>query len=320
MHNSNIVSDTVSPDSSDIVIQNTLVLLSAIEHVPASNESLESFYILPPKDIKAQFKSLRAHKKKAQSAWLALLRSGLTKEQRDTILGLMSHQIAPWFVDIELLMDFLTDCYNIGGSTSLLALSGLYYLIQEKNLDYPSFYQKLYTLLDAGLLHSRHRSRFFRLLDEFLSSTHLPAALVASFIKRLSRFALFAPPAGIIAVVPWVYNLLRKHPTCTFMIHRETTEKAALEDLVRRGIDDPFNVDELDPMETNAIDSSLWELETLQSHFHPNIASLARIISEQFTKQSYNIEDFLDHSYGTVSDQNITGLLDYTCLILNLSR
>ncbi len=60
-----------------------------------------------------------------------------------------------------------------------------------------------------------------------------------------------------------------------------------------------------DPQKTAAIDSSLWELETLQSHYHPNVASLARIISEQFTKQQYNIEDFLDHGYGSMLESEL---------------
>lgn len=194
-------------------------------------------------------------------------------------------------------MDFLTDSYNQGGTISLLALSGLFYLIQEKNLDYPEFYPKLYTLLDADLLHSKHRSRFFRLLDTFLSSSHLPAALVASFIKRLSRLALNAPPAAIVVIVPWIYNLLKSHPACTFMIHRATPDKETESTLATSGMDDPFDPSEPDPTLTDAISSSLWEIETLQSHYHPNVAALAKIISEQFTKQAYNLEDFLDHSY-----------------------
>ena len=132
------------------------------------------------------------HKNRAQEAWLALMDMDMDKEQRKLILGAMTTSVAPWFMKPELLMDFLTDSYNTGGSTSLLALSGVFYLIQERNLDYPSFYRKLYSLLDSGILHSKHRSRFFRLLDTFLSSTHLPAALVASFLKRLSRLALNA--------------------------------------------------------------------------------------------------------------------------------
>lgn len=204
-------------------------------------------------------------------------------------------------------MDFLTDSYNAGGATSLLSLSGLFYLIQEKNLDYPDFFMKLYSLLDSNLMHSKHRSRFFRLLNTFMSSTHLPAALVASFIKRLSRLALDAPPAAVVAVVPWIYNMLKSHPTCTFMIHREVRTAEDRQRLEEEGMDDPFDMAEQDPMETRAVESCLWELVTLQSHYHPNVASLAKIISEQFTKVAYNLEDFLDHSYTSVSNtRNLT--------------
>ncbi|KAI5283118.1 hypothetical protein KEM55_001758 [Ascosphaera atra] len=196
-----------------------------------------------------------------------------------------------------MLMDFLTDSFDQGGSTSLLALSGLFYLIKERNLDYPHFYTKLYSLLDAQLLYSKHRSRFFRLLETFLASSHLPVNLVASFIKRLSRLALHAPPAAIVFIVPYIYNLFQSHRQCTFMLHREIRDESLKRSIEAQGTRDPFNMAEPDPMLTNAIDSSVWELETLQSHYHPHVASVARIVAEQFTKPSYNIEDFLDHSY-----------------------
>jgi len=85
------------------------------------------------------------------------------------------------------------------------------------------------------------------------------------------------------------------------MIHREIRTPEAKEILENEGMDDPFLPDQEDPMETCAIESSLWEIVMLQSHYHPNVATLAKIISEQFTKTSYNLEDFLDHSYGSVS-------------------
>lgn len=62
-------------------------------------------------------------------------------------------------------------------------------------------------------------------------------------------------------------------------------------------MDDPFDPQEPDPTRTDAIESSLWEIVTLQSHYHPNVAAIARIISEQFTKQAYSLEDFLDYTY-----------------------
>lgn len=281
------------------VASNSLSLLLSLETVPASKEDIQNFYTTV--QGKSPVPSLGLYKEKAQEAWLTTLRSGISKEQRKSILSVFSHQIAPWFPQPEMLMDFLTDSYDEGGATSLLALSGLFYLISEKNLDYPSFYQKLYSLLDEGLLHSKHRSRFFRLLDTFMSSTHLPATLVASFIKRLSRLALYAPPAGVVVVVPWIYNMFKRHPACTFMMHREIRDPMLQSKIDEEGMEDPFDMDETDPLLTDAIESSVWELETLQSHYHPNVATLAKIISEQFTKRSYNLEDFLDHSYTAVS-------------------
>lgn len=283
------------------LFDNTLEILSSIESVPDSKDELEDFYVTTPDKSTNPLYSLTKHKKHAQGAWLALMGLQMDKDQRKSLLRLVSTTIAPWFMKPELLMDFLTDSYDAGGSTSLLALSGVFYLIQERNLDYPSFYKKLYSLLDSEILHSKHRSRFFRLMDTFLSSTHLPAILVASFLKRLSRLTLNAPPSGVVVVVPWIYNLLKRHPTTTFMIHRETRGASAKELLENEGMDDPFDMEEEDPMETKAIDSSLWEIVTLQSHYHPNVATLAKIISEQFTKNAYNLEDFLDHSYGSVS-------------------
>ena len=276
-------------------------MLAAIENIPETQEQIENFYIAQP-GKKHHLRSLTAHKKVAQKTWLAILRRNLTKSRRKIILGLMSDRIAPWFLKIELLMDFLTDSFDVGGSTSLMALSGLFYLMQQKNLDYPQFYHKLYSLLDRNILHSKHRSRFFRLLDTFLASTHLPAALVASFIKRLSRLSLYAPPSGIVVVVPWIYNLLKGHPSCTFMIHRKTRHAREEETEL---YNDPFDPNEPDPMETDALESSLWEIQMLQSHYHPNVATIAKFISEQFTKQAYNLEDFLDHSYGSMLEAEL---------------
>lgn len=49
---------------------------------------------------------------------------------------------------------------------------------------------------------------------------HLPATLVASFVKRLSRLSLAAPPAAIVMLIPFSYNMLRQHPALMAMIHR----------------------------------------------------------------------------------------------------
>ena len=271
-----------------------------MDGVPQSNEDISEFYVEPPPKKKQAIYSASSHRKQAQDAWLALMQRGLSRTQRTRLLENMTSSIIPWFTQPELLMDFLTDCYDAGGSLSLSALSGVFYLIQHRNLDFPEFYTKLYSLLDADMMHSRHRPRFLRLLDTFLASSHLPAVMVASFIKRMARIALTAPPSAIVATVPWFYNMFKKHPLCTFMMHRTPRTKEERDKLESEGMADPYLPDETDPMEAHAIDSCLWEIVQLQSHYHPNVATIAKIISEQFTKQMYNLDDFLDHSYASV--------------------
>ena len=240
-----------------------------------------------------------AHIKEAAEVWASIMKRAVPGPVHKKLLRAIPHKIVPWYPRKEALMDFLSDAFDTGGSTSLLALGGLLDLIQNKGLDYPQLYVKLYAQVDRDVLHSKHRSRFLRLMDTALQSSHLPAVLVASFIKRLSRLCLFAPPSAIVVIVPWVYNMLKRHPACRFLIHRVSTEapKSTGEKLLDC---DPFDMEETDPMDSHAIDSSLWEVETLQSHYHPNVSAIASIMSQQFLKQGYNLEDFLDHTYGSV--------------------
>lgn len=290
-------------------VGSAIELLSQIEGVPEADDQLEDWYGEAPEG-KSPLLSLNAHRKAAREAWMSVFRTPLSSEQRKNLLSITTTQLLPWFTNhIELLADFLTDSFNQGGATSLLALSGIFSLITVKNLDYPDFYSKLYSLLDEDVLHSKHRSRFFRLLETCMSSTHLPAAMVASFIKRLSRLAIQAPPGAIVWIIPWTYNQLKQHPPCTFMLHRPHHPGHAIYaanlKYAEEGMDDPFNMSQPDPMLTGAIDSSLWELETLRHHFHPNVATLAKIVGEQFTKRDYQLEDFLDHSYATLVEAEV---------------
>ena len=275
-----------------------MFILLAIDH---SLDSGGKDYIDRPNKKTGLVRMYRLQKKQAQKTWMTLFNHKLSKAQRKLILAALTHRIAPWFLRTELLMDLLVESFDSGGSTSLLALSGLFYLIQEKNLDFPQFYEKVYSLLHSDILHSKHRSSFFKLLNTFLESTHLPATLVASFIKRMSGLCLHSPPSGIVAVVPWIYNLLRSHPTCTFMIHKDLSIDQIKAQDTSHIIMDPFQVDACDPMHTKAENSSIWEIQSLQSHYHPNVAIIAKVLSQPFTKQSYNLEDFFDHSYSSVS-------------------
>lgn len=48
----------------------------------------------------------------------------------------------------------------------------------------------------------------------------LPAYLAAAFIKRLARLALTAPTPGACVCASFIFNLLRRHPSCSCLLHR----------------------------------------------------------------------------------------------------
>lgn len=64
---------------------------------------------------------------------------------------------------------------------------------------------------------------------------------------------------------------------------------------------DPYDEYEKDPMNTHALESSLWELKSLQRHYLSHVATMSKVFQEVFTKPEFQMEDFLDHGYATVS-------------------
>ncbi|KAH7889576.1 CBF/Mak21 family-domain-containing protein [Phlebopus sp. FC_14] len=242
--------------------------------------------------------SLQAHRAVFTKMWLSFLpllsstSSGANREFTIRALNIMHRGVLPHLTRPILVMDWVSACVDYGGSVGLLALNALFALMKDYNLDYPSFYPRLYAFLDRDVLHLKHRARFFRLTEVFLSSTHLPATLLASFVKRLSRLSLTSPPAAIIMIIPFTYNILKRHPSLMPMIHNPLDASDSFID--------PFLPDEVNPNTTNAMDSSLWELYSHKYHYDSAVSTLARIFEEAFTKPGYAMEDFLDHTYGTM--------------------
>ncbi|KAI5480438.1 ribosome biogenesis protein NOC4 [Pseudohyphozyma bogoriensis] len=277
----------------------------------SSSESEEEEVAAPQakKKLLPSLLTISAHKKVFSSAWLGLLGLPLNEDECKTVLASLHRGVIPFLTDPRRLMDWLVDCLGRGGGViPLLSLNSLFLLISKHNLDYPDFFTKLYALLDRHVLHVRYRARFFRLLETFMSSSHLPATLVAAFIKRMSRLSLSAPPAGIVTVIPFVYNLLKMHPSCMPLIHRPAKEEDEDEaEQQQRLIEtDPFDPLAIDPLKSHALESSLWELATLRSHYLSSVSGLAKIFNEVMSKQNYAMEDFLDHSYSTMFESEMT--------------
>ncbi|KAJ3169349.1 hypothetical protein HDU87_000670 [Geranomyces variabilis] len=289
------------------VVTTGYAILSRIDDPTTTDAELPTFFQASPPAATAANKrpawaTIKEHRRTFSDCWLAFFRQPMSADMHKRVLLALHKKIIPFMARPTLLIDFLTDSYDQGGAVSMLALNGLFTLITEHNLDYPDFYAKLYALFDKNLLHVKYRSRFLRLVDLFLSSTQLPSYLIAAFIKRMTRLALAAPPAAIIAIVPFVYNLLKKHPACLVMIHRENPEAAATTTTTTRE-EDPYCADEIDPAKSRALESSLWELQSLKTHYFHTIAGMVRVFEQPIAKQPmYDMEDFLDHTYVTLME------------------
>lgn len=242
----------------------------------------------------------------------------LSSPHTHSILRVMEKRILPFLSRPQLIADWLLDCLDVGGSTALLALSPLYTLYVSHSLSLPSLYSTLYGLLTPALLHSPHRSHSLRLLALFLSSDKLPLVTVLAFIKRLARLALRGPPGGIIPVVIITYNLLKRHKDGMGVVHQGDGGGDSSEDAWR----DPYLPSlSLSPASTNALHTSLIELASLgalnpnavpslltstrgeaatESHYHAATTTIVKILAQPFTKEAYDLEEFLDHGYATL--------------------
>ncbi|XP_029024297.1 nucleolar complex protein 4 homolog [Betta splendens] len=267
--------------------QNNVFSLMSNISMPSKESDLSNFMVKQAakhEDWKAA--KLHEHKRAFERMWLGFLKYKLPSKMYKSVLVVLHDSILPHMSQPTLMIDFLTAAYEIGGAVSLLALNGLFILIHQHNLDYPDFYKKLYNLLEPSIFHVKYRARFFHLADIFLSSSHLPVYLVAAFAKRLARLALTAPPTALLIVLPFIYNLIRRHPSCRVLIHKPSTEDESLED--------PYVMDEEDPAQCHALDSSLWEIMTLQKHYHPDVAKAAMLIRRPLSVQEDDIGEVLE--------------------------
>ena len=359
-------------------------------------ELSKSWIVLPPADEEDDMMGMPAMSTGMSPAatqkiygdiWIGLLKHKMSVDMYKEILVQLHSVIIPALPSPLLLADFLTDSYNIGGIVSLLALNCLFILISKFNLDYPSFFKKLYACCKPYVFHAKYRARFFQLVSLFLTSSYLPSYLVCAFVKRFARLSLTAPPAGAIFCIAMVYNLLRRHPVCRPLINRtlktapnadqaqpvkkgETRavtehiagplapvgggilaslanlqaarQKAAADGTLADPLNepdentalrltmpvyqspaptqtlnegrDPYLYEMEDPEESQAHDSSLWEIQSLTQHFSPTVSNLAKVFfTTHAPKKDLEMNKYIEQSYETVSNTNMRA--DKVCTI-----
>jgi CBF/Mak21 family len=163
-----------------------------------------------------------------------------------------------------LFSDFFLRGYELGGSIAVLSLNGLFILCTKYNLESKLYYKKLYQLVKHRLAEGKVlKPAFLKLVDLSLSSHLLPSALVGSFVRLFIKESLRSSASQVIWNLSFGLKCLKVHPALSKMIHNENTL-------------DVFNYNEEDPMLTNASESSLWELQVLQKHYHQQIVNLVK--------------------------------------------
>ncbi|XP_020260143.1 nucleolar complex protein 4 homolog isoform X2 [Asparagus officinalis] len=269
---------------------------------------------------------LKKIKLKFTNAWLSFLRLPLPLDIYKEVLATLHQNVLPYMANPAILCDFLTMSYDIGGVISVMALSGLFVLMTKHGLEYPKFYEKLYALLTPAVFMAKHRALFFQLLDTCLKSSHLPAYLAAAFAKRLSRMALSVTPSGERLIIAIIHNLLRRHPSINFLVNKQDEEAdgeaseggdnssqdaGIIRSVVqskKHGID-PFKSEESDPSKSDAMRSSLWEIDTLRHHYCPAVsrfvASLESDLTVRAKTSEVTVADYCSGSYGTLFKQEV---------------
>ncbi|CAH1233676.1 NOC4L [Branchiostoma lanceolatum] len=295
----------------DTYLHNAHTLLSQVQ-MPGEGDELNSLYVAPTDpDAECRPKQLKEQRRAFSNAWLSFLKNKLPTSLYKQVLLTLDQAVIPHMSSPKLLIDFLTQSYNIGGAISLLALNGLFTLIYKHNLDYPDFFKKLYALFEPSVFHVKYTARFFHLADIFLTSTHIPAYLAAAFIKRLSRLSLSAPVSSLQVVLVLISNLLRRHPNCQVLVHRSGGEGLG---------SDPYDANEPDPAKCKAMDSSLWEVKSLQAHFHPDVSQAAVLLGKPLAPLETDLSQYLELQTSEMFDKDLTSRSDQVPLEFHVPK
>lgn len=226
--------------------------------------------------------------------WDRVMRQPLNMNTRKQMLTLLLENMLMHIEKPILLTDFLMGSLDVGGPISLMALQGVFTLIQEHNITYPDIYTKIYFLFEPDIFHTKYKARLFYLTDLFLSSTHLPEALVGAFVKRVARLALSAPPQDAVIALQFISNLIIRHKSLKRLLNDPPLPQTVLKN-------DPYNMEESDPTKSRALESSLWEVEALTQHVLPNVSVVAKNVLRANARTEFDLGQVLELTESDVS-------------------
>ncbi|KAL1494411.1 hypothetical protein ABEB36_010014 [Hypothenemus hampei] len=286
---------TAKSNPNEFYIMNYLLLLEKLQISPHSHTK---YLCYNDNSVQMTFDEVLI-KKNLNRIWPCIMVWDHSIETHRQLLVVLLEKVLLHLDRPLLLTDFLMDSLDVGGPVSLLALQGIFTMIQVHNLDYPNIFSKLYSMFEPEIFHTKYKARLFYLADLFLSSTHLPEMLVAAFAKRLARLALLAPSEDIIIICQFIGNLILRHQGLKYLLHNTNGITAST---------DPYIMEESDPNKSNATRSSLWELRSLQSHVQPSVANAAKFISSPLPSVEWDIGKILENSGDDIFDKEIKKL------------
>ncbi|CCW60537.1 unnamed protein product [Phytomonas sp. EM1] len=168
--------------------------------------------------------SERAHKHFFSAVWMRCIEYADEASLHIHLLHRLAPVILPNLNNPLLLADYLSSCFSSGGLISVMALQGLFVLMLDHGLEYPQFYEQLYSLITPDAFASRHRYQMFQLLFLSMTSFRVPSYIAASVVKKVLRISLAAPAPVLSFVLPFTRKVLQIHPNCLALIHRTSKE------------------------------------------------------------------------------------------------
>ncbi|ESL11199.1 hypothetical protein TRSC58_01058 [Trypanosoma rangeli SC58] len=255
--------------------------------------------------------SERAHRHYFTALWMPCLHHAAEAALHLHLLHRIGDVILPHLTNPLVVADYLSGCFSSGGLVAVLALHGIFLLMLDHGLEYPQYYQQLYTLLTPDAVSSRHRYDLFRLLDLSMSSLRVPSYVGAAFVKKVARVALLSPAPVLYFALPFIRKVLQRHPNCLALIHRFSKEEVNLADDTATSVEgesttkrqknmkeeaqrltaslfdgnDPY-LPEASLEECHALHSTLWEFTVLERHFIPTVPLMVSAFSSTAEDQA----------------------------------
>ncbi|XP_042364082.1 nucleolar complex protein 3 homolog [Plectropomus leopardus] len=247
-----------------------------------AEEKLEK-ELLEAEASESKEKKIKLHTETLNIVFLIYFRI-LKKAQKSVLLPAVLEGLANFahLINLEFFDDLLNVLQNLiqsgdlSNRESLHCIQTVFTILSGQgdvlNIDPLNFYSQLYRMLPR--LHAGAPSDdiiiVLRCLDAMLTRRKKQVTLqrAMAFVKRLSMLSLHVLPNASVGILAASRAAMHAFPKCDFLLDNEVQGSG-------------FYLPELDkPEHCNAQNTALWELHTLQRHYHPVVQRLAVHLSQ----------------------------------------